>query len=347
MSPPTSSLPVIDISPFLSPHPVDPSALKSCARSLDAACTSPGFFYLTNHNLPPALAASVLDLARRFFTTVPDAEKQRIRRRDVGDADGDGARGYQVIGDNITQGKRDWHEGIDWYRPVRAGEPHLRRRRPSATADQEVDRAGDGDGENVPAARSPPYTLLRGLNQWPARPEGFRGVYESYVAHMLALGAAVVRAMGVALGGGTEGVLAEATRDSWWVMRAIGYPPLPAGGGEGEGRVSCGAHTDYGCVTLLLADETPGALQVWVDGRWIGADPRPGALVVNIGDMMERWSGGRWKSTRHRVVHRGKGYRVSVPFFFEPDFEAKVPGKEGEGEVVYGEYLMQKVRGNF
>lgn len=173
---------------------------------------------------------------------------------------------------------------------------------------------------------------------------------------MLALGAAVVRAMGVALGRGMERTLVEATRDSWWVMRAIGYPPLPAtagaGGGEEEdGRVSCGAHTDYGCVTLLLADETRGALQVWVEGeaggKWIDADPLPGALVVNIGDMMERWSRGRWKSTRHRVVHRGGGYRVSVPFFFEPDFEARVPGKEGEGEVVYGEYLMQKVRNNF
>ncbi|KAL9610392.1 MAG: hypothetical protein Q9167_004902 [Letrouitia subvulpina] len=373
MSPPTSpslSLPIIDISPFLSPTPADPSAQETCAQSLDAACTSPGFFYLKNHNLPPRLTASVLDLARRFFTTVPAAEKHRIRRRPVGDGTGDGARGYQLIGDNITQGKRDWHEGIDWYRPVRAGEPH-ERPCPSATlsADpQQQEENGAG------ASRTPPYTLLQGLNQWPARPHGFRATYEDYIAHMLTLGAAVVRAMGVALGGGMERTFADATRNSWWVMRAIGYPSLPspvaapavetAGGGEKEGegegggeeeegRVSCGAHTDYGCVTLLLADETRGALQVWVegegedDGKWIDADPLPGALVVNIGDMMERWSGGRWKSLRHRVVHRGEGYRVSVPFFFEPDFEAKVPGKEGEGEVVYGEYLMQKVRNNF
>ena len=178
---------------------------------------------------------------------------------------------------------------------------------------------------------------------------------------MLELGTAVVQAMGMALGDEMEDVFVRATRHSWWVMRAIGYPSLPdtneengeINGMDGEGGVSCGAHSDYGCVTLLLADETKGALQAWVEdgdeggGRWVSVDPVPGALVLNVGDMMERWSGGKWKATRHRVVHRGDGYRVSVPFFFEPDWDAKVPGLPGEGEVVYGQYLENKVRGNF
>lgn len=173
--------------------------------------------------------------------------------------------------------------------------------------------------------RGPPYEVLRGVNRWPGRPEGFRDVYEEYVGRMLELGTAVVRAMGVALLGGEEGggrgeVFVEATRESWWVMRAIGYPPLPARagaeeGGEGgdDGDVSCGAHTDYGCLTLLLADETKGALQVQGRGGegWISADPVEGAFVVNVGDMMERWTNGLWASTRHRVVHRGDGFRVS------------------------------------
>lgn len=181
---------------------------------------------------------------------------------------------------------------------------------------------------------------------------------------MLTLGTAVVRAMGMALGNGMEDLFVQNTRESWWVMRAIGYPPLPSSSASSstnendvdDGGVSCGAHSDYGCVTLLLADETKGALQAWVEedesggkegGRWVNVEPVEGALVVNIGDMMSRWSGGRWKATRHRVVHKGDGFRVSVPFFFEPNWDARVPGGEGEGEVVYGEYLEGKVRGNF
>lgn len=265
-----------------------------------------------------------------------------------GDGDGDGARGYQVIGDNVTEGKRDWHEAIDFYRPVREGEPF---------EGGGGGGAGEGEGEDGSkrgGGREGPYGLLKGMNAWPRYPEGFREVYEEYVGRMVEVGTAVVRAMGVALGGGMEEVFVGNTRRSAWVMRAIGYPPLPEDGtvGKDEGGVSCGAHSDYGCVTLLLADDTKGALQAWVEtegeeGRWVDVDPMDGALVVNIGDMMSRWSGGKWKATRHRVVHKGEGYRVSVPFFFEPDWDARVPGKEGEGEVIYGEYLEGKVKGNF
>ncbi len=336
--PASLSIPTISIAPFLAPSSSPPDNLSATSKSLSRACRSPGFFYLTNHNLPPSLTSHVLSLARDFFNTVPQSEKEKIKRRDVGQGNGDGARGYQLIGENVTEGKGDWHEGIDWYRPVLPSEPFEKLK-----------------GEEIKQERRPPYELLQGLNQWPSQPSGFREVYEEYIRLMLELGIAVVRAMGHALK--EEGVLEDEemfvrhTRESFWVLRAIGYPPLPDREQE-EGKVSCGAHTDYGCVTLLLADETKGALQVWLEnegeeGRWLDVDPVPGALVVNIGDMMERWSWGRWKSTRHRVVHRGSGFRVSVPFFFEPDFAARVPGKEGEGDVVYGEYLMDKVRGNF
>jgi isopenicillin N synthase-like dioxygenase len=115
---------------------------------------------------------------------------------------------------------------------------------------------------------------------------------------------------------------------------------------------------DYGCVTLLLADETKGALQVRMkNGEWINADPIPGAFVVNIGDMVERWTNGEWKSTLHRVIHRGSDYRVSVPFFFEPNFDAiirpldicirRTGGKAIFDEVKYGDHLVGKIKGNF
>ncbi|MCJ1316410.1 hypothetical protein MMC15_001731 [Xylographa vitiligo] len=377
----TPSLPLIDISPFLSPTS-PPSTLTACATSLSTACTTHGFFYLTHHGLPPALTARVLSLARTFFTTATPLEKRLITRQPPGHGYGDGARGYQPPSSNLTAGKRDAHEAIDWYRPVLPaeaagltgkeltflriyGDYGLARLRRHGGADGPLlDDAGRPLvlGENA-RGRTPPFALLRGVNLWPDRPAEFRDVYAAYVREMLRLGEGVLRAMGWALGLRERDFFVGMSRESFWVMRAIGYPPLPAGGGgtgaEGEGGVSCGEHTDYGCLTLLLADETRGALQVQARGGegWIVADPVEGTLVVNIGDMMERWTNGLWQSTRHRVVHRREGFRVSVPFFVEPDFDARVRpleecveksgGVERWGEVVYGEHLLGKVGGNF
>lgn len=102
-------------------------------------------------------------------------------------------------------------------------------------------------------------------------------------------------------------------------MRCIGYPQLLP---TSEG-ISCGAHCDYGCWTLLHADDTKGALQVFRlsktgastaeghRGDWIAADPVPNALVVNIGSMWETWTNGLYRATLHRVEHKGKNFRVS------------------------------------
>lgn len=90
---------------------------------------------------------------------------------------------------------------------------------------------------------------------------------------------------------------------SFWVCRAIGYPPLtPEAVESNPGGISCGAHSDYGCWTFLLTDETKGALKVLgKDGEsWIDADPIEGAYVVNVGDMLMAWTNGLFKSTVHK-----------------------------------------------
>jgi len=175
--------------------------------------------------------------------------------------------------------------------------------------------------------------------------------------------------------------------DSFWVLRIIGYPPLP---NDDEG-FSCGAHKDYGCLTFLWADDTRGALQVFLpqqflavenpgaavrqegieEGIWITADPIPGCIVCNIGEMWEIWTNGLYKSTLHRVIHRGSDYRISIPFFFEPNFDAKIAPIEAARRIqddlsrtterhhtseqirkayeptIYGNFLLTKVRNNF
>lgn len=319
------SLPIIDISPFL--HRSSTSLERAeCARTIYDACHNTGFFYLKNHGLPTAQTDQILELARSFFLSASDEEKSSIARQDAGVGDGDGARGWQRVGENVTQGKKDWHEAVDLYREIEA-------------------------------PRGPPYETLQGPNRWPRTPASLKESYQSYIADLLKLGEAVVRAMGYALDPEDEDVFVKQTTKSFWVMRIIGYPPLPSDRPDTT-DISCGEHTDYGCLTFLLADSTKGALQVQhQSGSWIDADPIPGTFVVNIGDMIERWTNGLWKSTNHRVIHRGGEWRFSVPFFFEPDYEARIKplkncidrtgGKKEYEEVVYGEFLRGKVEGNF
>ena len=179
--------------------------------------------------------------------------------------DGDGARGYQVMGENITQGKRDWHEGLDLYRPV--------------------------------TTNGPPYKPVMGENKWPSG--DFQKAYEGYIDKLLVLGNAVMRAIALGLGE-QEGYFEGLINETFWVMRAIGYPPLQTNDQVG---ISCGEHTglfrvvlaniDYGCLTFLIADEhAKGSLQVKLPatGEWISADPIEGCFVCNIGDMMQVFS---------------------------------------------------------
>ncbi|KAF2734284.1 Clavaminate synthase-like protein [Polyplosphaeria fusca] len=350
-TPPTSpvikSLPIINISAFLDPSST-PQARQDTAAAMNRACMDYGFFYLTGHGIQTSKLNEIVSLARQFFFS-PLSEKLKMKRHDAGGPEGgDGARGYAGMGENITLGRRDVQEAVDWYR--------------------EWDHAPKEEGSGGPGTSK----TLQGPNLWPNDLEGFEEVYLDYINQCQKVGEAVVRAMGVALDLGApapdadrdaedEEVFVRHTDKSFWVMRAIGYPKIetPYTQGADITDFSCGEHTDYGCVTLLLADPTPGALQVLLkDGQtWLNADPIPGAFVVNIGDMIQRWTNGLWKSTRHRVIHRGDGYRVSVPFFYEPNFDAMVkplqkcverttgvPVHEGN---TYGEHLLGKVFNNF
>ncbi|KAF2804603.1 Clavaminate synthase-like protein [Mytilinidion resinicola] len=334
-----STLPTIDLSPFLDPNS-STEERESTVRAIDSACTEFGFFYLTGHGIPSATTDRVLSLAREFFS-LPKAQKEKIARAK------DGFRGYQGLGENVTLNSRDMHEAVDLYREV-----------------------GTINGPR------PPFEALQGLNPWPEEPEELRPFYEDYIQECMRVCSTLLGAMGVALKlspaldaaapASTEDddVFVRNTTNSFWIMRMIGYPPLakPLSSKNGnEDRVeefSCGEHSDYGCLTLLLADPTKNALQVRLkSGGYLNVDPVPGAFVVNIGDMVERWTNGQWHSVRHRVIHRGEGYRVSVPFFYEPNWDAVVKPlkrcvKRSGGvvkyeEAMYGDHLMGKLHNNF
>ncbi|KAI0051154.1 Clavaminate synthase-like protein [Auriscalpium vulgare] len=336
-----SNLPIISIAPWL--NGADAPGRLSTAAALHAACLEFGFFYLDISSfVDPEEPEELAKLAREFFS-LPQEEKDKIW---LGHQDH--ARGYARLKENVTNGKADNHEAIDLYRPV-----------------------------EQPDKTKP----LWGENQWPTLPQ-FREKYEVWIHKMKVLGMAVMEAMSVGLGMRPDewDQLRTQVDDSFWVMRIIGYPPLP----NDEDGFSCGAHKDYGCLTFLWADPTRNALQVFLPepfvavenpghapveegierGAWISADPISGCVVCNIGEMWEIWTQGLYKSTLHRVIHRGSNYRfVSIPFFFEPNFNAVVAPlpaakrlqqddsqKKPAGTyspTVYGDFLLKKVGGNF
>jgi len=318
---------------------------QQVSAALHDACVQYGFFYLDiSSYVDQSETDELTRLAREFFS-LPQGEKDKISLKNE-----DYARGYARLHENVTGGKADNHEGIDFYRPV----------------------------ENADKTKP-----LWGTNQWPTVP-GFRGKYEIWVEKMKKLGLIIMEAMAMGLGMTFKECadLLSKVDDSFWVMRVIGYPSLP----NDHDGISCGAHKDYGCLTFLYADPTRSALQVYLrnkssitgqaeeqgislGGTWINADPIPGCVVCNIGEMWEIWTNGLYKSTLHRVVHRGSNYRISIPFFFEPNFTALVeplpaalrlrgddttvtegkgvvPGKKYRA-VVYGDFLLKKVGNNF
>ncbi|EFP83182.1 hypothetical protein PGT21_007627 [Puccinia graminis f. sp. tritici] len=334
------SLPMIDIAGFLEPSST-PEALQTIADKIHAACLTTGFFYLSGHGVTAEEGEQILRSTRAFLVDGTPGEKERLSI-----ATNDHARGYQRIGDNVTGGKSDWHEALDLYAP--SPFPHL--------------------------PQLEQLKVLAGQNRFPARPADFQPVVENWIRRLSELGLVLMRAtaMGLKMSLSETEQLLDQVRNSFWVLRCIGYPPLPST----HDGVSCGAHKDYGCFTFLHADSTKGSLQVYVpkakathdeqepEYHWIEANPIEGAFVVNIGEMWETWTNGLYKATLHRVVHKSNNYRVSVPFFYEPAFDAivaplpaairlqqRLQGKQlveiVKKPVQYGEFLISKVSRNF
>ncbi|OCF76289.1 hypothetical protein I204_03589 [Kwoniella mangroviensis CBS 8886] len=312
----TERLPIVDISPYLDSSSSE-EARKVASQTLDKACREfAGFFYVTGHGLAPEYMKDLLKLGHKFFEQ-PQEKKDSIHIFKSMDR----VRGYQKIGENVTYAKRDQQEALDIY----------------------------------PEPENPSTAQLEGSQLWPSEDDlpGFRDTLLDYTEKMKKIGHAFMRAMCDALG--HREMFDQLQDDNYWVLRVIGYPPLPEEYDLDKG-ISCGAHTDYGCLTFLLADDTPGALQVESkDGSWIPADPIPGAYVVNIGDIIDTLTGHQYKSTYHRVIHRGSNYRVSMPFFFEPKRDQVIqtlPGMVPAGEkavepFTYFDHLKRMIYNHF
>jgi isopenicillin N synthase-like dioxygenase len=189
-------------------------------------------------------------------------------------------------------------------------------------------------------------------NVWPEEVESFRDTFETLYATMERTGLRILSAIALHLGL-PEHFFDPTVEDGNSVMRLLHYPPVPV---EAEGRIRAAAHEDINTITLLLGAEEAGLELLSRDGRWLPVSPPEGALAVNIGDMLQRLTNGRLRSTTHRVVNpvgeRARHARYSMPFFlhFRPDFliealEGCVAAEDKpESPITAHDYLMERLR---
>jgi len=204
-------------------------------------------------------------------------------------------------------------------------------------------------------------TPLHGRNLFPELP-GFREDILAYVQALTRLGHRLVEGLALSLGLEPSYFADRYTADPLVLFRIFNYPSRPAPSGQ-DVRWGVGEHTDYGFLTILWQDDV-GGLEVKTREGWTAAPPLPGSFVCNIGDMLDRMTGGLYRSTPHRVALNTSGRdRLSLPFFFDPDFDARVqpiPGLPAPAieddratrwdhasvhafEGTYGDYLLAKV----
>jgi isopenicillin N synthase-like dioxygenase len=325
MAAPGPALPVIDIAPlrYGTPAAAGPGPeTAAVAAQIRAACREYGFFYVTGHGVPATLLQDLESAAAAFFAQ-PEAEKQEIAMARGGPA----WRGYFPVGAELTSGQPDRKEGLYFGTELAAADPRVRAGLP-----------------------------LHGPNLFPRQVPRLRPLVLTWLDQLTAAGQAVLR--GIALSLDLEpGYFATGyTADPTILFRIFHYPPSPPGSADW----GVGEHTDYGLLTLLAQDDS-GGLQVATPAGWADAPPLPGTFVCNIGDMLDRLTGGFYRSTPHRVRNVSGRGRLSFPFFLDPGFTAEVPplparaAAEADGRPrwdgqdlraftgSYGDYLLGKV----
>lgn len=282
--------PTRTLTPVLDIGPwLDGSDRAGVAREFDRICREIGFFYLVGHGMPIDEMQGILEQGRRLFA-LPDEKKRAMLV-------GHSRRGYEPMA----------HQSLDADSPPDLKESFLLG--PGQPADHPYVRAGLAN---------------YGPNQWPDEIDlpGFRTFCEAYYRHAHALSSALMDIFAT-IAGLPEGHFEPVLRDPMATVRMIHYPPQP--GVVVNNQIGCGAHTDWGAVTILMQDDTGGLEVQAASGEWLYAPPVAGAFIVNIGDMMPIWTDGAYHSNPHRVRNRSpERHRYSVAFFMDLDYHAYV-----------------------
>lgn len=295
-------VPVIDIAAGGS------AVIDAVGRAIDDI----GFLVITGHGVDPDLIARTQAVSNAFFD-LPLAEKQRVLRPAP-----DVTRGYIPLEAESVGRSQGLDVPGDLNESLMIGP---------------VD-AGDGPYFTGPAAGKHFHP-----NLWPAQPAGLRQAYEEYFRAMGALAARLMAMFALSLRL-PEDFFADKIDRHISRLRVRNYPaplvpPLP-------GQLRAGAHADYGSLTILRTEDKPGGLQVLNRaGDWVDVPIAPDSFIVNIGELLARWTNNRWKATLHRVVNppaeqAAVSRRLSLVFFHNPNYDAPVaalPGTVAPGEA--------------
>jgi len=318
-------VPVIDLAPWRAGEPARAREVVSAVRE---ACEQAGVLVIEGHGTPLDLVRRLFAVSAEFFD-LPVEEKLRFRPPDPSIP-----RGYSPLASkNLAR-----TYGLE-------APPDLREQFFIGPLEDWAPRFAHIEGT----------AKFYAPNIWPERPAEYRAVFGEFYRAQERLARDLMRIFALAL---------ELPRD-WFddkidrhfsTVPVNHYPEPPEA--MPPGQLRAGAHTDFGSLTILAVEGARGGLQVELaPGEWVDVAPAPGQFVVNLGDMMARWTNDRWRSTVHRVVNPPPGQaaasrRQSVGFFLHPNYDARIeclPGCFGPDRparhppIMAGEHMRQKL----
>jgi isopenicillin N synthase-like dioxygenase len=292
-----ADIPVIDLTPF---YAGGSSGRRAVASEIDEACRTIGFFMIANHVVPLAILSDAFATSREFFDL---SVAERLAVAPVGEV---APRGYAAFA------KKGLAATLDVAAPKDLREQFM---------------VGPLDPMPAELTRYPEALGCYSPNIWPGRPARLRPVLVELYRAFERQAADLMRAFALGLDL-PEHYFDDKIDHHFSVLGSNHYPELEHDPEPGQLRV--GAHSDFGSLTLLAPSANSAGLEALLrDGTWAEVKPRAGCLVVNIGDMMGRWTNDRWRSTLHRVVNPPPGAgarsrRQSIAFFCHPNFDADV-----------------------
>ena len=262
-----------------------------------------GFMTLSNTTISSAEVKKTLDMYRTFFKG-EKASKQAVDMSATGSNRGWGGSRSEQVNPNVNP---DYKEVFDC-------------------------------GVEVSTDDLQTHLSVYAPNHWPSRPVEFQTQIENYFTNARVVAFGVLQGLSEAIGADPD-FFADKFDKPMALLRGNYYPQRPANATKHDFGIA--AHTDYGCLTLLATDGQAGLEVKLRDGQWIPLSASPGTFIINFGEMLEMWTGGQILATPHRVIG-GVEERVSIPLFFNPNYDTNVAAPEAAEPISAGEYLSKR-----